>query len=174
MATSSPLNPSSADRVRRQRHRLREPDCPRRPAFQAFRCSAPDRCPERSASSDPPANRVGIIPRESLPAARFHTARVKRFIEKRIVHGHVVAFFSDYFASVRIEDETNPLPVTPHQGSDHLGLLVDDLDRLPAERERRVIRERAANSAARVACASFIIFVACIRFGAPFVSARGF
>ena len=63
-------------------------------------------------------------------AARFHTARVKRFIEKRIVHGHVVAFFSDYFASVRIEDETNPLPVTPHQGSDHLGLLVDDLDRV--------------------------------------------
>ena len=102
-------------------------------------------------------------------------ALLKSFVQKRIVHGHVVALFSDFFAPVRNEDGTNPLPVTPHQGSDHLGLGRRSRSRrLPAERERRVIRERAANSAARVACASFIIFLACIRFGAPFVSARGF
>src|SRR5882762_1675056 len=96
-------------------------------------------------------------------------ALLKSFVQKRIVHGHVVALFGDFFAPVRNEDGTNPLPVTPHQGSDHLGLSRRSRSRrLPAERERRVIRERAANSAARVACASFIIFLACIRFGAPF------
>ena len=57
-------------------------------------------------------------------------ALLKSFVQKRIVHGHVVALFSDFFAPVRNEDGTNPLPVTPHQGSDHLGLLVDDLDRV--------------------------------------------
>src|ERR1700732_4874843 len=102
-------------------------------------------------------------------------ALLKSFVQKRIVHGHVVALFSDFFAPVRNEDGTNPLPVTPHQGSDHLGLGRRSRSRrLPAEREGRCIRERAANSAARVACASFIIFLARIRFGAPLVSARGF
>jgi hypothetical protein len=71
---------------------------------------------------------------------------------------------------------TRRLSVPPHQGSDHLGLLVDDLDRVTSglKGERRVIRERAASSAARVACAPLIVFLACIRFGAPLVFARGF
>ena len=48
------------------------------PVFQAFR---KQRLRTRSVPSTKrlirsPANRVGIIPRESLPAARFHTARV--------------------------------------------------------------------------------------------------
>jgi len=39
-------------------------------------------------------------------------ALLKLFVQKRIVHGHVVALFSDFFAPVRNEDGTNPLPVS--------------------------------------------------------------
>jgi hypothetical protein len=39
-------------------------------------------------------------------------ALLKSFVQKRIVHGHVVALFSDFFAPVRNEDGTNPLPVS--------------------------------------------------------------
>src|SRR5260370_16828076 len=39
--------------------------------------SARDRPPQRSASSDPSANRGGIIQRESNNSVRFHTTRVK-------------------------------------------------------------------------------------------------
>ncbi len=56
-------------------------DCPRKsslPGIPETACSARDPCPQRSASSDPPANRAGIISRESNPAARFYTARVIR------------------------------------------------------------------------------------------------
>src|SRR2546430_12915473 len=48
--------------------------------FQETACSAHDPPPQRSASSDPPANRAGIIARESRQAQRFHTARVNRVI----------------------------------------------------------------------------------------------
>src|SRR6266446_10631576 len=69
------------DRVRRQRHRSREPGYPRKsnlPGIQEIAWLVRDPCPQQSASSDPPANRAGIISRESNPAARFYTARVIR------------------------------------------------------------------------------------------------
>jgi hypothetical protein len=49
--------------------------------------SARDRPPQRSASSDPSANRGGIIQRESNNSVRFHTTRVKSgnaVIERKI------------------------------------------------------------------------------------------
>src|SRR4029077_11256336 len=45
------------DRVHPQKHRSREPDCPRRsslPGIPEIACSVPDQCPQRSVSSDPP------------------------------------------------------------------------------------------------------------------------
>ena len=51
------------------------------PVFQAFRKTAwsdRDRPPQRSASSDPPANRTRILSRESKQAMRFYTGWVIR------------------------------------------------------------------------------------------------
>ena len=56
-------------------------------------------------------------------------ALLKSFVQKRIVHGHVVALFSDFFAPVRNEDGTNPLPVTRIRVQ-IISALVDDLDRV--------------------------------------------
>src|ERR1700680_4601973 len=67
------------DRAPRQRHQSREPDYPRKsnlPGIQEKGCSARDPSPQQSASSDPSANRAGIVPRESHRPARFYTARV--------------------------------------------------------------------------------------------------
>ena len=64
-------------RVPRQKHRSPEPDCPRRsslPGIPETACSARDPCPQRSASSDPSANRAGIIPRESNEQCVFTQA----------------------------------------------------------------------------------------------------
>ena len=78
-----PIKPKlGLDRVHRQRHRSPEPDCPRRsslPGIPETACSARDPSPQRSASSDPPANREGILPRESNEAVRFYTAWVNRY-----------------------------------------------------------------------------------------------
>src|SRR5262245_1476609 len=52
------------DRVRRQRHRSREPDYPRKPNLPdtpETTCSARDPPPQRSASSDAPANHIARI-----------------------------------------------------------------------------------------------------------------
>src|SRR6185312_9639520 len=60
----------------RQMHRPPESDCPRRSSLQGTpetTSPARDRSPQQSASSDPSANRVGIIQRESNNQVRFHT-----------------------------------------------------------------------------------------------------
>ena len=67
------------DQVLRRRHRPREPDCPRRsslPGIPETAWSDRDRPPQRSASSDPPANRTRILSRESKQAMRFYTGWV--------------------------------------------------------------------------------------------------
>src|SRR5271155_5812172 len=67
------------DRVPRQKRRSPERHCPRRsslPGIPETACSARDPCPQQSASSDPSANRAGIIPRESNQPVRFHTGWV--------------------------------------------------------------------------------------------------
>src|SRR6476620_4281932 len=71
--------PPSISRACRQMHRPPESDCPRRSSLQGTpetTSPARDRSPQQSASSDPSANRVGIIQRESNNQVRFHTARV--------------------------------------------------------------------------------------------------
>src|SRR6266508_4239919 len=73
--------PGPRGRVSQQRRRSPEPDCPHRsspPGTRETASSARDRPPQRSASSDPSANRGGIIQRESNNSVRFHTTRVKR------------------------------------------------------------------------------------------------
>ena len=47
------------------------------PGIQEKGCSARDPSPQQSASSDPSANRAGIVPQESHRPARFYTARVE-------------------------------------------------------------------------------------------------
>src|SRR5260221_13902291 len=72
--------PGPRGRVSQQRRRSPEPDCPHRsspPGTRETASSARDRPPQRSASSDPSANRGGIIQRESNNSVRFHTTRVK-------------------------------------------------------------------------------------------------
>src|SRR5262249_3794279 len=72
--------PSSISRAFRQKHRSPEPDCPRRsslPGIPETASLGPDQSPQRSASSDPSANGVGIIPTESNNQMRFHTVTVK-------------------------------------------------------------------------------------------------
>src|SRR3984957_2249787 len=67
------------DRVLRRRHRPREPDCPRRsslPGVPETAWSDRDGSPQRSASSDPPANRTRILSREAKQAMRFYTGWV--------------------------------------------------------------------------------------------------
>src|SRR4029077_7590807 len=69
------------DRVHPQKHRSPEAACLRQtsfPGIQEIACSARDQCPQRSVSSDPPANRAGIISRESNPTTRFYTTWVIR------------------------------------------------------------------------------------------------
>src|SRR5436189_3631728 len=68
--------PGPRGRVSQQRRRSPEPDCPHRsspPGTRETASSARDRPPQRSASSDPSANRGGIIQRESNNSVRFHT-----------------------------------------------------------------------------------------------------
>src|SRR6476646_12111853 len=68
--------PPSISRACRQMHRPPESDCPRRSSLQGTpETTSPDRdrSPQQSASSDPSANRVGIIQRESNNQVRFHT-----------------------------------------------------------------------------------------------------
>src|SRR6266508_245125 len=74
--------PGPRGRVSQQRRRSPEPDCPHRsspPGTRETASSARDRPPQRSASSDPSANRGGIIQRESNNSVRFHTTRVNSF-----------------------------------------------------------------------------------------------
>src|SRR5260221_9792409 len=64
------------DRVRRQRHRSREPGYPRKPnlpGIQEIAWLVRDPCPQQSASSDPPANHS----RDSHETRRFYTVWVK-------------------------------------------------------------------------------------------------
>src|SRR6266478_6803684 len=71
--------PGPRGRVSQQRRRSPEPDCPHRsspPGTRETASSARDRSPQQSASSDPSANRGGIIQRESNNSVRFHTTRV--------------------------------------------------------------------------------------------------
>src|ERR1700746_1267878 len=71
--------PGPRGRVSQQRRRSPEPDCPHRsspPGTRETASSARDRPPQRNASSDPSANRGGIIQRESNNSVRFHTIRV--------------------------------------------------------------------------------------------------
>src|SRR5260370_34648923 len=73
-------SPGPRGRVSHQRRRSPEPDCPDRsspPDTRETASSARDRPPQRSASSDPSANRGGIIQRESNNSVRFHTTWVK-------------------------------------------------------------------------------------------------
>src|SRR5712692_10481785 len=66
-----------ADRAPPRTHRPREQDCSLQPSHQGIPGAASfarDPPPQRSASSDPSANRAGIISPESNPAARFYTA----------------------------------------------------------------------------------------------------
>src|SRR5499427_4472067 len=73
-------NPTRISRASQQRHRSPEPDCPHRstlPGIPETASLGPDQSPQRSASSDPSANGVGIIPRESNNQMRFHTVTVK-------------------------------------------------------------------------------------------------
>src|SRR6267378_4059435 len=63
------------DRVRRQRHRSREPGYPRKsnlPGIQEIAWLVRDPCPQQSASSDPPANHS----RDSHETRRFYTVWV--------------------------------------------------------------------------------------------------
>src|SRR5262249_51113208 len=72
--------PLRGGRVCQRRHRSPELDCPDRsnpPGIREITSSARDQFPQRSASSDPSANRGGIIQRESPNRVRFHTTRVK-------------------------------------------------------------------------------------------------
>src|ERR1700687_1882537 len=72
--------PGPRGRVSQQRRRSPEPDCPHRsspPGTPEITSSARDHPPQRSASSDPSANRVGIIQRESNNSVRFYTTRVR-------------------------------------------------------------------------------------------------
>src|SRR5262249_45295257 len=72
--------PGPRGRVSQQRCRSPEPDCPHRsspPGTRETASSARDRPPQRSVSSDPSANRGGIVQRESNNSVRFHTTRVK-------------------------------------------------------------------------------------------------
>src|SRR2546425_8068291 len=72
--------PGPRGRVSQQRRRSPEPDCPHRsspPGTRETASSARDRPPQRSASSDPSANRGGIIQRESNNSVRFHTTRTR-------------------------------------------------------------------------------------------------
>src|SRR5260221_10752893 len=65
------------DRVRRQRHRSREPGYPRKsnlPGIQEIAWLVRDPCPQQSASSDPPANHS----RDSHETRRFYTVWVNR------------------------------------------------------------------------------------------------
>src|SRR5580693_173349 len=74
-------NPTSISRAFQQRHRSPEPDCPHRsslPSTPETASLGPGQSPQRSASSDPSANRVGIIQRESNAQVRFHTASPKK------------------------------------------------------------------------------------------------
>src|SRR2546429_9899354 len=60
------------DRVRRQRHRSREPGYPGKsnlPGIQEIAWLVRDPCPQQSASSDPPANHS----RDSHETRRFYT-----------------------------------------------------------------------------------------------------
>src|SRR6266487_2669781 len=69
---------SESGRAPRQRRQSREPNCPRKsslPGIPETACSARDPCPQRSASSDPPANHIARISQ----TRRFHTARVIRY-----------------------------------------------------------------------------------------------
>src|SRR5258706_6047347 len=64
------------DRVRRQRHRSREPGYPRKsnlPGIQEIAWLVRDPCPQQSASSDPPANHS----RDSHETRRFYTVWVR-------------------------------------------------------------------------------------------------
>src|SRR5262245_22053439 len=73
---------SSISRAFRQKHRSPEPDCPRRsslPGIPETASLGPDQSPQRRASSDPSANGVGIIPRESNNQMRFHTVTVSNW-----------------------------------------------------------------------------------------------
>src|SRR5713226_5181553 len=70
------------DRVRRQRHRSREPGYPRKsnlPGIQEIAWLVRDPCPQQSASSDPPANHS----RDSHETRRFYTVWVKRVASTR-------------------------------------------------------------------------------------------
>src|SRR5262249_34408987 len=71
--------PGPRGRVSQQKCRSPEPDCPHRsspPGTRETASSARDRPPQRSASSDPSANRGGIIQPESNNSVRFHTTKV--------------------------------------------------------------------------------------------------
>src|SRR5208283_1325066 len=71
--------PARPGRVPRQMRRSPGPDCPRRsnlPGTPEITSSARDQPPQRSASSDPPAYRARILPRESKQAMRFYTGWV--------------------------------------------------------------------------------------------------
>jgi hypothetical protein len=71
------------ERVRRQIHRSREPDYPRKsnlPGILEIVCSALDPCLRQTASFSPSANRGGIITRESVQTERFHTVWALRAI----------------------------------------------------------------------------------------------
>src|SRR5258707_5572835 len=64
------------DRVRRQRHRSREPGYPRKsnlPGIQEIAWLVRDPCPQQSASSDPPVNHS----RDSHETRRFYTVWVR-------------------------------------------------------------------------------------------------
>src|SRR6266478_8982729 len=72
--------PGPRGRVSQQRRQSPEPDCPHRsspPDTRETASSARDRSPQRSVSSDPSANRGGIIQRESNNSVRFHTTWVR-------------------------------------------------------------------------------------------------
>src|SRR5262245_49068520 len=72
--------PGPRGRVSQQRCRSPEPDCPHRsspPGTRETASSARDRPPQRSASSDPSANRGGIIQPESNNSVRFHTTKTQ-------------------------------------------------------------------------------------------------
>src|SRR5208283_1406075 len=75
--------PARPGRVPRQMRRSPGPDCPRRsslPGTPEITSSARDQPPQRSASSDPPAYRARILPRESKQAIRFYTAWVMNYL----------------------------------------------------------------------------------------------
>src|SRR4029077_13149669 len=72
----------------------REPDCPRRsslPGIPETAWSDRDRLPQRSASSDPPANRTRILSRESKQAMRFYTGWSVCWCPDPLNYPHVIA-----------------------------------------------------------------------------------